>query len=138
MDVYTERTLLISGSEKGLDAIINFLKGCGYAAVSVVSSGDEARRMLQQDTFGLIVLNTPLKDRLSAFAAIDTKYLFRCCDALQGGHGGGNGEQDDFLRCFGRCKAFESSGTAASDSDGESDARSNDAYESGKRQAANV
>lgn len=62
MDVYTERTLLISGSEKGLDAIINFLKGCGYAAVSVVSSGDEARRMLQQDTFGLIVLNTPLKD----------------------------------------------------------------------------
>ena len=62
MDVYTERTLLISGSEKGLDAIINFLKGCGYAAVSVVSSGDEARRMLQQDTFSLIVLNTPLKD----------------------------------------------------------------------------
>ena len=49
MDVYTERTLLISGSEKGLDAIINFLKGCGYAAVSVVSSS-------------LIVLNTPLKD----------------------------------------------------------------------------
>lgn len=62
MDVYTERTLLISGSEKGLDAIINFLKGCGYAAVSVVSSGDEARRRLQQDTFSLIVLNTPLKD----------------------------------------------------------------------------
>ena len=60
--MYTERTLLISGSEKGLDAIINFLKGCGYAAVSVVSSGDEARRMLQQDTFSLIVLNTPLKD----------------------------------------------------------------------------
>ena len=55
MDVYTERTLLISGSEKGLDAIINFLKGCGYAAVSVVSSGDEARRMLQQDTLGLVV-----------------------------------------------------------------------------------
>lgn len=62
MDVYTERTLLISGSEKGLDAITNFLKGCGYAAVSVVSSGDEARRRLQQDTFSLIVLNTPLKD----------------------------------------------------------------------------
>ena len=60
--MYTERTLLISGSEKGLDAIINFLKGCGYAAVSVVSSGDEARRMLKQDTFSLIVLNTPLKD----------------------------------------------------------------------------
>lgn len=60
--MYTERTLLISGSEKGLDAIINFLKGCGYAAVSVVSSGDEARRRLQQDTFSLIVLNTPLKD----------------------------------------------------------------------------
>ena len=60
--MYTERTLLISGSEKGLDAITNFLKGCGYAAVSVVSSGDEARRRLQQDTFSLIVLNTPLKD----------------------------------------------------------------------------
>ena len=137
MDVYTERTLLISGSEKGLDAIINFLKGCGYAAVSVVSSGDEARRMLQQDTFSLIVLNTPLKDEFGyQLSAIDTEYLFRCCDALQGGHGGGNGEQDDFLWCFGRCKAFESSGTAASDSDGESDARANDAYESGKRQAA--
>lgn len=62
VNVYTERTLLISGSDKGIDAIVNFLKGCGYASVSVVSSGDEARRMLQHDTFGLIVLNTPLKD----------------------------------------------------------------------------
>ncbi len=57
-----ERALLISGSDKGIDVITNFFKSCGYTAVSVVSSGDEARRILQQDTYSLIVINTPLKD----------------------------------------------------------------------------
>ena len=139
MDVYTERTLLISGSEKGLDAIINFLKGCGYAAVSVVSSGDEARRMLQQDTFSLIVLNTPLKDEFGYQLSLQLTQN-TCSGVVMLCKADMAEEMANKTISYGskcsRFKAFESSGTAASDSDGESDARANDAYESGKRQVA--
>lgn len=44
--MYSERTLIISGSEKGLDGVIGFLKTCGCGSVAVVSSGSEARRKI--------------------------------------------------------------------------------------------
>lgn len=60
--MYSERTLIISGTEKGLDGVTSFLKSCGCGGISVISSGAEARRILQQDAYELILLNTPLKD----------------------------------------------------------------------------
>ena len=60
--MYSERTLIISGSEKGLDGVIGFLKTCGCGSVAVVSSGSEARRMIPHDDYDLILINTPLKD----------------------------------------------------------------------------
>lgn len=58
----TGRTLIVSGSEEGLEGMIAFVKQCGCRDVSVVSSGNEARRMMQQDGFDLLLINTPLKD----------------------------------------------------------------------------
>ena len=60
--MYSERTLMISGSEKGLDSVTSFLKACGCGSVAVISSGSEARRMIPHDDFDLILINTPLKD----------------------------------------------------------------------------
>lgn len=60
--MYSERTLIISGSEKGLDGLISFLKTCGCGSIATVSSGSEARRMIHHDDYGLILINTPLKD----------------------------------------------------------------------------
>lgn len=60
--MYSERTLIISGSEKGLDGVTNFLKACGYPSVVTISSGSEARRLIHQDDYSLIIINTPLKD----------------------------------------------------------------------------
>lgn len=60
--MYSKRTLLISGSDKGLDGVTNFLKTCGCGAITVTSSGSEARRMTSHDDFGLILINTPLQD----------------------------------------------------------------------------
>lgn len=60
--VYSERTLLISGADKGLDGVISFLKACGCVAVTVISSGSEARRLIGHDDYGLVLINTPLPD----------------------------------------------------------------------------
>ncbi len=60
--MYSEHTLIISGSEKGLDGVANFLKSSGCGTVSTISSGSEARRMLQHADYDLIIINTPLKD----------------------------------------------------------------------------
>ena len=66
--MYSERTLIISGSEKGLDGVIGFLKTCG--CVAVVSSGSEARRMIPHDDYDLILINTPLKDEFGHQLAV--------------------------------------------------------------------
>lgn len=60
--VYSERTLLISGADKGLDGVTSFLRSCGCGLVTVISSGSEARRMIHHDDYGLILINTPLTD----------------------------------------------------------------------------
>ena len=64
------RALIASGSETGLDAVAGFVKQCGCQDVSVVASGDQARRMLQQDSFDLLIIHTPLKDELGTALAL--------------------------------------------------------------------
>ena len=68
--MYSERTLIISGSEKGLDGVIGFLKTCGCGSVAIVSSGSEARRMIPHDDYDLILINTPLKDEFGHQLAV--------------------------------------------------------------------
>ena len=69
--MYSERTLMISGSEKGLDSVTSFLKACGCGSVAVISSGSEARRMIPHDDFDLILINTPLKDEFGTALALN-------------------------------------------------------------------
>ena len=68
--MYSERTLMISGAEKGLDSVTSFLKACGCGSVAVISSGSEARRMIPHDDFDLILINTPLKDEFGHQLAV--------------------------------------------------------------------
>lgn len=56
------RALIVSGSEKGLDIVTSFVKSCGYQSVNILSSGGEARRIVGQEEYNLIIINTPLKD----------------------------------------------------------------------------
>jgi len=60
--VYSERALIISGSDKGLDGVASFLKASGCRTVVTIFSGSEARRTIQYNDYELIIINTPLKD----------------------------------------------------------------------------
>ncbi len=60
--MYAERTLIISGSEKGLQDFASFLKSCGCGTISTMTSGSEARRAISHEEYGLIIINAPLQD----------------------------------------------------------------------------
>ena len=57
-----DRALIISGSEKGMEIIAQFLHSYGYTNLTSTASGSEARRMVQNTEYALIIINTPLKD----------------------------------------------------------------------------
>ncbi len=57
-----ERALIVSGSEKGLETIAQFLHSYGYTKIISTPSGSEARRLVSTNEYALIVINTPLTD----------------------------------------------------------------------------
>ncbi len=57
-----DRALIISGSEKGMEIIAQFLYSYGYKNLTSTASGSEARRMAQTSDYALMIINTPLKD----------------------------------------------------------------------------
>ena len=57
-----DRALIISGSDKGMEIIAQFLHSYGYTNLTSTASGSEARRMVQNTEYALIIINTPLKD----------------------------------------------------------------------------
>ena len=58
-----ERILLVSATEKSRTMLSQFLTSCGVQAqLAPASSGAEARRMLVDGSFDLILINTPLPD----------------------------------------------------------------------------
>ena len=55
-----ERILLVSATEKSRTMLSQFLTSCGVQAqLAPASSGAEARRMLVDGSFDLILVNTP-------------------------------------------------------------------------------
>lgn len=56
------RALIVSGSEKGLDAVEQLLKSSGYGKISSITSGSEARRIINTCEYELVIINTPLSD----------------------------------------------------------------------------
>lgn len=57
-----DRALIVSGSVKGIDAVEQLLKAAGYGRITSITSGSEARRMIDTNEFELVVINTPLPD----------------------------------------------------------------------------
>ena len=58
-----ERILLVSATEKSRTMLSQFLTSCGVQAqLAPASSGAEARRMLVDGLFDLVLINTPLPD----------------------------------------------------------------------------
>lgn len=62
--------LIVSGSAKNPDAVGQLLKAAGFTRVNTVTSGNEARRMVNTADFGLVVINTPLADEFGHELAI--------------------------------------------------------------------
>lgn len=58
-----ERYLIVTGIKKSFDAMTRLLRSCGITGTMIqASSGAEARRILTESTFHLIIVNTPLSD----------------------------------------------------------------------------
>ena len=57
-----DRVLLASGSDKGIELLSQLLKISGYGQIIGTKSGNDARRCINQNEYGLIVINTPLSD----------------------------------------------------------------------------
>lgn len=57
-----EQVLVVSSSEKGRTFLTQLLKSAAIAQTVTAQSGSEARRMLAQSDFALVVVNAPLSD----------------------------------------------------------------------------
>ena len=57
-----ERLLLVAGSENGMKMFSQLLGGRSFEHTSKCSSGGEARRLLLENDYDLIIINTPLPD----------------------------------------------------------------------------
>ncbi|NBK96982.1 MAG: ANTAR domain-containing protein [Erysipelotrichia bacterium] len=54
--------LIVSSLQKSLEALTQLLKNNNITTVSCVKSGSEARRLLADKKFALVLINTPLSD----------------------------------------------------------------------------
>lgn len=57
-----DNVLVVSSSDKGKDFLAEFLVAQDFTKITTVKSGGEARRLLNQNEFELVVINAPLKD----------------------------------------------------------------------------
>lgn len=65
-----DRILIVSGTKKGIEAISESLKACGYFDFDTQSSGSGARRRLLECEYDLVLINTPLPDEFGSDLAI--------------------------------------------------------------------
>lgn len=57
-----DSVLVVSSNEKGKDFLSEFLMTHDFSKITTVKSGGEARRLLNQNDFELVVINAPLRD----------------------------------------------------------------------------
>lgn len=57
-----DSVLIVSGTEKGKNYLSEFLKAQEFSKIITAGSGGEARRLLNENEFDLVVINAPLKD----------------------------------------------------------------------------
>lgn len=64
------RMLVVSGSEKGREALGKLLSGSAYRLAGTAASGGEARRLLVSSSFDGVVINAPLSDEFGQELAV--------------------------------------------------------------------
>lgn len=67
--------LVVASSEKGRELLLDLLKSSGNRQIVTASSGNQARRLFNQNNFETVLINTPLPDEFGdelALFAIDT------------------------------------------------------------------
>ncbi len=57
-----DSVLIVSSTDKGKDFLSDFLKAHDFSKITTVKNGGEARSMLNQKDFELVVINAPLRD----------------------------------------------------------------------------
>lgn len=57
-----DRVLIVSGAEQAVISITRLLSSSGYTQISTVSSGNEARRLINCNEYDMIIINSPLSD----------------------------------------------------------------------------
>lgn len=57
-----ESVLIVSSTEKGQDFLAETLRTNNYSKITTAGNGSEARRLLNENDYELVVINAPLKD----------------------------------------------------------------------------
>ncbi|MEA4902876.1 ANTAR domain-containing response regulator [Desulfitobacterium sp.] len=57
-----DSVLVVSSTDKGQDFLSEFLRAHDFSKIATVKSGGEARRLLNDNDFELVVINAPLRD----------------------------------------------------------------------------
>ena len=65
-------TLLVGSSEKSQSLLQSLLNGTGFSQCTLAQNGSEARRMLTQGEYTLVIINTPLTDEPGIDLAVKT------------------------------------------------------------------
>ncbi len=65
-----ESVLIVSGGEKGCQLLESLLRQCSFAVTAVARSGCDARRLLLETGFDLVVINAPLGDEFGDELAV--------------------------------------------------------------------
>lgn len=66
-----ETALIITGSDKATESLSSFLKMAGCLNIGCVSSGSEARRIIVDREYDLVIINTPLSDEFGAELSVN-------------------------------------------------------------------
>ena len=67
----SNRTLLVSASQKMTDGLLPLLRECRCEPVTIVEDAASARRQLLESAFDLAVINTPMPDEFGTKLALD-------------------------------------------------------------------
>ena len=61
-----DKTLIISGSEQAATLLTNLMKSYCSSQITVASSGNEARRLINRTEFDIAIISTPLSDEFGS------------------------------------------------------------------------
>lgn len=73
-----EKILIVSSAPKAAEYLIKTLQKNSYASISVAASGSETRRIMLDDAYDIVIVNTPLPDEFGEALAISLSETTSC------------------------------------------------------------